>query len=274
MNSLLNHYFSTHIVPTPNLGVRAFLPIEDPNFLNARGERRFNIPNFDFHRHQHIERTMTDSIGQIRRRLNALQTTIPLWAIGPEAERTYNGEETRKPDFVVLKYDDEIAGSFEEERFHTLLNLGYFEHTVVECKRATSGDYLNDILYQLKEQCERLENHTHSCFAIAMKGFRIWFFEYFGEESDTHVSFNNSFRRFGFHFLRPHPGIQYWYNNIRGSRLYEGVGMGDPLSGWDLRRDGMVVDHLFRFLSSYNHPLGFNYKEYNGMTFVESPYPF
>lgn len=213
----------------------------------------------------------------LSREMERLQDTLPMWAIGPEAERDDANEITRKPDFIVHKYKDDFAG---RSLVNNLTNYGFFEHTVVECKRERNSGYtLENILQQLHGQCTRLDNPTRSCFAIAMKGFRVWFFEYFGEQNMQSVPLAGSFRGMGFHFLRPHPDVLFWYQSYRGSMFVRmgggNNGMGDPLTGWTIGRDDVVIHHLLRYMSSYNHPLGYNQVRHGDfLPFVEVPFPF
>ena len=199
------------------------------------------------------------------RNIEILQDTTPLWAIGPEAERRGEDAATRKPDFVVYKYESDLAGRMVDDYdLNTFPNHGFFEHTIVECKRRISNDHLDDILDQLEEQCMRIENPRKCCFAIALKGFRIWFFEYIGEIYDHIIPKNQSFRGKGFHFLRPHGGYLYWQEAISAAGLddqAEGILLGNGLRGWDLLADGLIIDHIFRYMSSYNQPLGYNHSK-------------
>ena len=131
-----------------------------------------------------------------------LQDIAPLWAIGPEAEWRGDDAATRKPDFVVYKYESNLAGCMVDEYdLNTFVNRGLFEHTIFECKRRTSNDRLEDTIDQLEEQCMRMENPRECCFAIALKGFRIWFFEYIGDKYVILYPKIKAFARRGFIFL-------------------------------------------------------------------------
>ena len=273
MDAILHHYFNTNIA-MPVTVLTGYRAPEDPTFLNARGSRRFNRPlaNFDQQPLLHNLHVMHDRVSN---EIERLQNILPLWAIGPEAERDDEDEITRKPDFIVYKYDDNLAGTFA---MNNLTNYGFFEHTVVEIKRGRNSGYtLERILEQLHGQCTRLENPTRSCFAIAMKGFRVWFFEFFGELNTGGVPIADSYRELGFHFIRPHPDVLYYYQSLRESlfsRMRDGEGMGDPLSGWVIGRDDMIIHHLLRYMSSYNQPLGYMRRRHVIMSFVEVPFPF
>lgn len=276
MDAILHHYFRMDIAMPPMTLHTNIRPSYNPAFLNAQGSRSFTQPlaNFDQQPLIHNLHTMNERFSiEIER----LQDTYPMWAIGPEAERNDENEITRKPDFIVYKYKDDFAG---RSLTNNLTNYGFFEHTVVECKRGRNSGYtLENILQQLQGQCSRLENPTKSCFAIAMKGFRIWFFEFFGERNTRRIPTAGSFRGMGFHLIRPHPDVSYWYQSYRESMFVrmqsDDNGMGDPLTGWTIGRDDMVIHHLLRYITSYNHPLGYNQMRYREfLPFVEVPSPF
>lgn len=272
-DSILHHYFNTNF-QMPRAVLHAYQPQADPYFIDQRGSRRFHQPLADFDQLP-ILHDLHSLNNRISNTMQFFQDRLPLWAIGPETERDEAHDNVRIPDFVVFKYDSDIAGSFEIDNFQ---NYGYFEHTVVECKRGENSGYtMPRIVQQMHGQCIRLENHTKSCFAIAMKGFRVWFFEYFGEQNRLGIPLAGSFLELGFHFLRPHPSVLFWHQSLRNSmywRMREESGTGDPLSGWDIRVDSMIIHHLFRYISSYNHPLGYGLVNLGPSSFVEVPFVF
>ena len=69
------------------------------------------------------------------RNIEILQDTTPLWAIGLKADRRGEDTVTRKLDFVVYKYESDLAGRMVDDYdLITFPNHGFFEHTCAECK--------------------------------------------------------------------------------------------------------------------------------------------
>ena len=178
---ILYHYFPINLALAPEINLQVPLQANIPGPVDVRGSRLFlNQPADRISLPVHDRIRILQEVNT--RNIENLQDTTPLWAIGPEAERSFflaDDAATRKPDFVVYKYESDLAGRMEDN-LNSFSNYGFFEHTIVECKRRTSNDHLEDIIDQLEEQCMGIENPRQCCFAIALKGFRIWFFEYIG----------------------------------------------------------------------------------------------